>query len=266
MYSDLMSQDGYLLVNKKLLRVFGADLALYWAVLSGIIGKVLEKKDRKPLVDEDGYFTVDRDYISLEAGLTLEQQYNCDSILVRAGVLNVGKDKNKLQPDLHKMIDIMVSDDDKYLQTLSKKAILPKGVTAKNANAAKRAEEAVVKEKTKELRTLGQKIGMYKIIDQHELAIKDGLADKLHEWVDSVYERGLFLNGAFVTSMCDSILNYTEDKKVRADLVDPAIKYGYREFQFILDVYMKSAAIKVVKSTHSQPTTTKRAELYEDSF
>ena len=111
MYSDLSD---YLLVNKKLLRVFGFELAIYWPVLEDIIRKVLQKKDRKPLVDEDGYFTVDRDYISVETGLSLEQQFNCDSILERAGVVLVGKDRNKLIPDLQKMVDIIVSDDQKY--------------------------------------------------------------------------------------------------------------------------------------------------------
>lgn len=266
MYSDLISQDGYLLVNKKLIRVFGTDLALYWAVLSGIIGKVLEKKDRKPLVDEDGYFTVDRDYISLETGLNLEQQYNCDSILVRAGVLVIGKDRDKLQPDLSQMMNIIISDDTKYLQTLSKKAILPKGITEKNANAAKKAEELVTKEKAKEMKNFGQRIGMYKIADKHELASQPGLVEKLHGWIDSVYERGLFLNGAFVNTMCDSICRYSKDTTVREGLVNMAAMYGYREFNYVLDMYLKSSCTSAANTKAVQRVATSADGIYKETF
>ena len=266
MYSDLISQDGYLLVNKPLIRVFGTDLALYWAVLSGIIGKVLEKKDRKPLVDEDGYFTVDRDYISLETGLNLEQQYNCDSILVRAGVLVIGKDRDKLQPDLSQMMNIIISDDTKYLQTLSKKAILPKGITEKNANAAKKAEELVTKEKAKEMKNFGQRIGMYRIADKHELASQPGLVEKLHGWIDSVYERGLFLNGTFVNTMCDSICRYSKDTTVREGLVNMAAMYGYREFNYVLDMYLKSSCTSAANTKAVQRVATSADGIYEETF
>ena len=266
MYSDLISQDGYLLVNKKLIRVFGTELALYWAVLSGIIGKVLEKKDRKPLVDEDGYFTVDRDYISLETGLNLEQQFNCDSILVRAGVIVVGKDRNKLQPDLSKMMEIIISDDEKYLQSISKKAILPKGITEKNANAAKRAEELVTQEKKKEMKSLGQRIGMYRIADKHELSLQPGLVDKLHSWIDSVYERGLFLNGVFVNTMCDAICKYSTDATVREGLVTTAAMYGYREFNYVLDVYLKSSCTSPANTKATQRVAKRADGIYDETF
>lgn len=267
MYSDLNS---YLLLNKKLVRIFGADLALYWSVLSDIIGKVLEKKDRKPLVDGEGYFTVDRDYISLETGLSLEQQFNCDSILVRAGVLVVGSDRNKLQPDLKNMVEIIVSDDTKFLQTLSKKAILPKGITEKNANAAKRAEELVTKEKAKEMKTFGQRVGMYKIADKHEISKQEGLVDKLHGWIDSVYERGLFLNGAFVNTMCDAICAYSTDPKVREGLVNTAAMYGYREFNYVLDVYLKSeyktSCPSAANTQAKQRIATRTDGIYSETF
>ena len=249
MYSDLSD---YLLVNKKLLRVFGFELAIYWPVLEDIIRKVLQKKDRKPLVDEEGYFTVDRDYISVETGLSLEQQFNCDSILERAGVVLVGKDRNKLIPDLQKMVDIIVSDDQKYLQSLSKKAVLPKGISERNAKAAKAAEELVTKELVKEKKTMGQKFGAFKVIEKHPIAADSDLVELLHAWVDSVYERKLFLNGTFVNNFCDAVCKYSTNKDVRKGLVETAVMYGYREFNYVLDRYLQNQKVN--------PTNTKATQ------
>ena len=241
MYTDLVASDAYIQINKKLVKLFGIEFAAYWAVLVNIMRTVQIKKDTKPLLDNEGFFTVSRDYIIRETGLSLEKQYNCDSILVRLGVIEVKSgDRDKLQPDITRMTEIIILDDEKEINALMKKANLPKSISEKDARAAAKRDELVAKEEAKAKATQGKVYGMWRITDEQPIAQDETIKVALHNWVQSVYDSGKWLNRVSIEIFCNTIESYSTDTDVRRYLVDIAAANGYREINYAISVYEKT--------------------------
>ena len=199
------------------------------------------KKDIRPLLDNEGFFTVNRDYISRETSLSLEKQYNCDSILVRLGVIEVKSgDRDKLQPNIIKMTEIIIQDDEKELNALMKKANLPKSISDKDAKAAAKRDELVAKEEAKLKVLQGKVYGMWRITDEQPIASDETIKVALHNWVQSVYDSGKWLNRVSIEIFCTAISEYSQDTDVRRYLVDIAAANGYREVSYAISVYEKT--------------------------
>lgn len=238
MYLDILAFDNHLLVNKTAIKLFGLETAVYCSVLVNIIRKVIKKNT----ADSQNFFIVDRDFIEAETGLSLEKQYNCDSILVRTGIINVdSNNRNRMQAALEQLTAVLANEDPKLLKDIAKKVVLPKGVLDKDAKAAKRAEEAAAKEEAKAKALEGKKATMKRIVSQQSLATTSpDLLPSLYQWVDSVYdsERGNnFLNKERIALFCSGIEAFSNEASVRQDLVNIAIARSYYDLTWVTKIY-----------------------------
>ena len=121
MLLDIMSPYNNLMINTKMIKIFGLSTAAYFSVLAEILPRVVQKK-----YDElagTGYFTVDRGYIELRCGLTVEEQLAADAGLARAAVLiSNPENPNQLSISMDNMFEILAEDDAKILDKIRKKA------------------------------------------------------------------------------------------------------------------------------------------------
>lgn len=122
MLVDIMSPYSFLSVSVKMINMFGTSMAIYWAELLNIYPRVIHKKFEE-LQNDNGYFTVDREYVQSRTGLSLEEQYANDQAFVRLGVLAVHPDcPNKIAIALNTMLEILAEDDAKQIKSLQKTA------------------------------------------------------------------------------------------------------------------------------------------------
>ena len=73
MLLDIMSPYSYLQVNTKMISIFGLNVAAYWAELLNIYPRVIKKK-KDEVIQANGYFTIDREYIKARTSLDLSEQ------------------------------------------------------------------------------------------------------------------------------------------------------------------------------------------------
>lgn len=118
MFVDL---DRTLTFKIKVAQIFGIDAAVYWAALTEVAKRVVDKNT----FDEDGYFLLNREYIMSITTLTLEQQYECDQQLAKLSVLAVNEDnKDKLCLRFKEMTELLVANGEeiKAAEIIAKKA------------------------------------------------------------------------------------------------------------------------------------------------
>ena len=73
MLIDLINSSNYIMVNRDAINVFGLNTAVYCSELLNIYKKAVSKKK----ITADGYFTVDRNYITKQTSLTDEDHDQC---------------------------------------------------------------------------------------------------------------------------------------------------------------------------------------------
>ena len=80
MYLDLFDE---IRLNKKLVKIVGFEIAAYWSELQSILKQVVKKQT----MDEQGFFTLDREFVERETTLTIAKQLKCEEKLVSLGVI-----------------------------------------------------------------------------------------------------------------------------------------------------------------------------------
>lgn len=123
MYLDLFDE---LRLNKRLVRIAGFEVAAYWAELQSILKQVVKKQT----ADEQGFFTLDRDYVERETTLTVAKQLKCEEKLLSLGVLlKDPAEPNKISIAVNGMVALITDEDTTKLKKTSK--------TSADAKAAK---------------------------------------------------------------------------------------------------------------------------------
>ena len=197
MYLDLFDE---LKLNKKLIKVFGFEVAAYWAELQSILKQVV----KKGTADERGFFTLDRDFMERETTLTIAKQLKCDETLVAMGVaMKDPENPNRLAISVENMIEIITNEDTKKL---------------KKTQAVKKDEKAA--------KIAGIKANMKKAILETDYNTR--LA--YERWVDGMVDaQNCKFTKAVVQLFEKTITEYTQDRDLRIKIIEIATTNSYKD-------------------------------------
>ena len=132
MWLDVMSPYNELPVNIKLANLLGLKTAVYWAELMNVYARVINKfKDE--LMQNEGYFELDREYITKRTTLEIDEQLEIDAGLARLEVLahRDEKDVNWVKLNIEKLCAFLVDDDIDAIRHIQKVAKLNRADQAK---------------------------------------------------------------------------------------------------------------------------------------
>ena len=221
MLVDIMSGHSYMLVNTKAVQLFGLPLASYWAVLADIYPRVIEKKLNE--LTTTGYFTLDREYVEKQCGLTSEEQITLDQALIRLGVMQVSPENpNLVGLSMQAMAEALLEDDTKVLQQIQKKAKTKKV----DAAAAKRSG----------------KISTFCAFAA-TLSHTPEVQEAYRLWITSCVEGGkCAFSKTTVQMFHDTMTGYTQDPQVMVDILHQAAASGYPNASWIINSLNKKGA------------------------
>lgn len=210
-YVDLVAGDSYIQVNKKMIYLVGLVAATYWAAILNIIVKVKKKN----AVDDNGYFTIDRQYIKDTTQILVEDQLDCDTILQTLGVLEINQqDSNKLGIKLKEYTEILINDNIKQLSCLKKVAKVTRAQKTQNKQGAIIFKmKTLIMEPDQELRLLYE------------------------SWIDSVYASKRFLTKAKIQLFENKINEHAKSKEDKKKILEKAIQTGYTEADWLFNSY-----------------------------
>ena len=218
MLIDVMSSYNYIQVNTKLISIFGLNISVYWAELLNIYPRVIKKK-KDEVIQAQGFFTVDRDYIKSRTSLDLAEQLTCDKSLINVGVLAVDeKDQNRICISLNAMYEIMTQDDDKVLAAIQKKAKVKKA-------SATETKKAMIRTNLKNS------------IVEPDLE----LFNAYQTWVDTVLDSGNWLTKAVIEVFQRTIKSYTDSKTIQLKIIEIATIHGYKDASWAINMYSKDS-------------------------
>ena len=197
MYLDLFDE---LRLNKKLIRLTSFEVAAYWAELQSILKQVVKKQT----MDEQGFFTLDRDYVERETTLTVTKQLKCDEKLLSLGVMMKDpEDPNKISIAVNGMVAVITDEDTTKLKKTGK--------TSADAKAAKIS---------------GIKATMKKAILEPDLEVRAAY----ERWIDGMIDAAnCKFTKAVVQVFEKTITEYTTDKNLRLKVIEVATTNSYKD-------------------------------------
>lgn len=114
MLINLLSTSNQCSFNIEVAKVFGLASAVY---ISEIIN-INEKALRKNKVEE-GYFVVDRDYVTSRTTLKADEQYNIDNQFNSLKIIEIDtNNKNRITLNIETLTSVLLTDDEKLIKEL----------------------------------------------------------------------------------------------------------------------------------------------------
>lgn len=219
MLIDLLNPENQLSYNIKIAQVIGLHAAVYLSELMEINGKAI----RKEKVDEDGYFMIDRTYVTSRTTLSSEEQTELDHKLSDIDVIKIKDEKTPdiIKLDLIHLADIIASDDMKLLQAVTK-ATKIKTLNSPRAKMTQRQKQA---EEFKSKLTYPN--------PEIEAALKD--------WVDGVYANPKgFLSYRSIKSFKETVDSYAQGNlDLALKIIEIATINGYRDATWAINLFEK---------------------------
>lgn len=197
MYLDLFDE---LALNKRLIKLAGLEVAAYWAELQSVLKQVVKKQT----ADEQGFFTLDRDYIERETALTTAKQLKCEDKLITMGVIAKDPDNpNRLAISVNNMVEIITDEDTKKL---------------KRTSAVKKDEKAA--------KIAGIKANMKKAILETDIELRAAY----ERWIDGMIDAAnCRFTKAVVQLFEETVTAYTPDKAKRLKIIEIATVNSYKD-------------------------------------
>lgn len=204
MYLDLFDE---LKLNKRLIKLTNFEVAAYWAELQSILKQVVKKKT----ADEQGFFTLDREYVERETTLSFAKQLKCEEKLVAMGVVvKDPENPNRLTISVSNMVEIITDEDTKKLRKATK----------------------VDKEVAKAAKVEGIKQTMKRFIQEQDPELR--YAYEL--WVDGMVDAAnCKFTKAVVQLFEKTVTGYTTDKATRLKIIEIATASSYRDANWAID-------------------------------
>jgi hypothetical protein len=217
MYLDLFDE---LRLNKRLCKLVGFEVAAYWAELQSILKQVVKKKT----MDEQGFFTLDRDYVERETTLSINKQLKCEEKLVAMGVVvKDPENPNRLTISVSNMVEIITDEDTKKLRKSTKAA----------------------KEEAKVAKVEGIKQTMKRFIQEADPELR--VAYEL--WIEGMVDaQNCKFTKAVVQLFEKTVTEYTKDKATRLKIIEIATASSYRDATWAINKlsnYRVNTAVKM---------------------
>ena len=216
MWLDVMSQYNTLQVNIKLANLLGLEVATYWAALMDVYARVVNKK-KEDLLDNDGYFELDRDYITKRTTLTLDKQLEIDTGLNKIEVLFQDEnDINSIKLDVEKLCAILVDDSIDAIRDVQRRSKLRREDTARAKKASVRINLVAALKET----------------DTDVLAA-------YNNWIDALLEAKKPITRQALDIYQNNLNNYTDNKQTKIKILEIATTNAYTEFAWAMKIYEK---------------------------
>ena len=245
MLLDVMSPYNNLMINTKMIKVFGLSTAAYSAVLMEIIPRVLQKKYDE--FSKTGYFTVDRAYIESRCGLTVEEQLAADAGLARSGILITHPENpNQLSICMDFMFELLAEDDAKILDKVRKKA------------KTKKSDEAAAKR--------SGKISTFSAFAS-TLAHTPEVQEAYQLWITALVEGGkCAFSKTTVQLFHDAMTRYTSDPATQVEILKQAAASGYPNAEWVINSMQKKPGYQRSIATYSTREQKQFEGVSEESF
>jgi hypothetical protein len=211
-----MSQYNTLQVNIKLANLLGLKVAVYWAELLNVYARVLNKK-KEELLENDGYFELDRGYITKRTTLSVTEQLEIDSGLNKLEVLFPAEnDPNSIRLDIQKLCAILVDDDIDAIRDVQKRSKLRREDSAK----AKR---------------YSVRINLIAALDETDTDVLDAYKN----WIDALLEAKKPITKQSIVIYQKNLNSYTDNKDTKIKILEIATTNAYTEFAWSMKIYEK---------------------------
>ena len=212
MYLDILSPDNYGQYNRKLAQLTSIGCACYWSELLQICGKVIKKNT----FGNDGFFSIDRKYITKQTAISETEQITFDKVLANLGILDTDSiDQNRIRVRLELYTALIAESDPAALKTI-----------------AAAAESTLKKKRT--TKREGAIIGLKKAIDSR--ISNQYIREAMYRFVEVVYDKGL-VRPTQINLFIDSLEHYTSDLNVQLQLVNIATLNAYKELSYSINIY-----------------------------
>lgn len=207
MLVELLSQSNYQSFNIKLAHLLGLESSIY---LSALID-INEKAYRKDKITEDGFFTVDRDYIEQRTTISKSRQNKIETELNRVGILELSNDCIKINLDI--LTSLVLEENENIRKDLS---------SFRKAATAKSKGDYILN-------------GVKSNIDQ-TLPMELQLA--YSNWLDSVYAKFNFINKqTLFNAQLEVNAAANHDLDVAIDIINIAAANGWKDMRWAVKVY-----------------------------
>ena len=113
MLVELLSQSNYQSFNIKLAHLLGLEPSIYLSTLIDIN----EKAYRKNKIIEDGFFTIDRNYVEERTTLSKARQIKIEAELSRVGILQLSNEYVKICLDI--LTSLVLEENENIRKDLS---------------------------------------------------------------------------------------------------------------------------------------------------
>ena len=217
MYLDLFDE---LKLNKRLVKLTGFEVAAYWAELQSILKQVLKKQT----ADEQGFFTLDREYVERETTLTLAKQLKCEEKLITMGVIMKDADNpNRLTISVANMVEIITDEDTKKL---------------KKTSAIKKDEKAA--------KTAGIKANMKKAILETDIDLRAAY----ERWVDGMIDAAnCRFTKAVVQLFEKTVTEFSTNKADRLKVIEIATINSYKDATWAINRFSGRSSGRYITPT-----------------
>lgn len=197
MYLDLFDE---IRLNKKLVKMVGFEVAAYWAELHSILKQVVKKKT----ADEQGFFTLDREFVERETTLTITKQLKCEEKLVTMGVIMKDpQNPNRLTISVANMVEIITDEDTSKLKKTSS-----------------------VKQDAKAAKVAGIKASMKKAILETDIELRAAY----ERWVDGMVDaENCRFTKAVVQLFEKTVTEFSTNKADRLKVIEIATVNSYKD-------------------------------------
>jgi len=229
MLVDIMDMSDYITFNISLAKIFGLNASVYCSELITIYKKAVKKNK---LVD-DGFFKLDRKYVTDRTTLTVEQQLAVDHSWMLCGIMK----KHPENPDIIKLdIDLIVSI-----------------ITSEDTNKlSKLSKDFKVRSKDEE-KQLKKNLVVKSLQDSIECKNYE-LLTALRGWVASIYSKpNTYLSKAMIKDFQKTLDDFAKgDLDLALRIVEIASTQCYKQCQWAIDLYLKDEKQRKAKQEYAQ--------------
>lgn len=209
MLIDLLSTSNYNSYNVNLANIIGLHEAIYISELININEKAILKNK----ITDEGYFTVDRKYITNRTTFDKKEQLSMDKTLISLGIIYVSESNNNLiSIDLQVLTGILMSSNEKLAKDISS-FIKPK---------QKRTKQQVICDELK----------------NNIIATNDELRNAYCDWIDSVIAKEGWMSKQaviYAQQAIDKFSNHNLD--IALEIIRIASINGYRDIEWAINKF-----------------------------
>ena len=240
MLIDIISTNNIQSYNVWLAHKIGLNNSIYLNLLIEINSKAI-KKNR---IYDDGFFCVDRDYITTRTTFNTSDQIKMDDILANMGIVTISEDKKCVKLNLEVITGLSTTTDEAILNSFEKV----------KKSASKESKSKYV------LRSVKARIN-----PKYPYNIQEGLKG----WLDALVERFGYVNTTIIESaqkVLEPII-YSDLQKAE-EIIRICTVNGYREMEWGINKYNSLPKISANNSVHTNVVMNhnKSADLSDDFF